>query len=402
MKNSNKIKRIALVLTTAIIIAGCKATTEDHPNPVIPATSENIANIIKNLQGEGPHKITVTGTITNENIDSIKNELKANSNAKVSLNMSATTNLATLPADAFESCTSLTEIALPSSLTTIDERAFSNCKSLKKIILPSNLKIINGYAFSECSSLEEIILSSSINKIDEGAFNGCKSLKSINIPASVNYLDPTAFSGCSSLKTLTVEEENTKFSSRENIIYTKGQDLLLCAAGGITSANILSSVTEIGEAAFKDCTSLKEVDIPNSVTVIQNLAFYGCSALESVTIPAAVNSLQQSVFKDCTSLKEVAIPNSVVSIENLAFSGCSALESVTIPAAVDSLENKVFDGCTSLKSFAFAKTNSWYRTDNSDDWTNRMNGQFYPVTNPAVNATYFNVKGQNSYWYRKD
>ncbi|MGI5070624.1 leucine-rich repeat domain-containing protein [Treponema pectinovorum] len=360
MKNSNKIKRIALVLTTAIIIAGCKTTTEDHSNPVISATSENIANIIKNLQGEGPHKITVTGTITNENIDSIKNELKAiskaNSNAKVSLNMSATTNLETLPADAFESCTSLTEIALPSSLTTIDERAFSNCKSLKKIILPSNLKIINGYAFSECSSLEEIILSSDINKIDEGAFNGCKSLKSINIPASVNYLDHTAFSGCSSLKTLTVEEENTKFSSRENIIYTKGQDLLLCAAGGITSANILSSVTEIGEGAFKDCTSLKEV----------------------------------------------AIPDSVVSIEKLAFSGCSALESVTIPAAVNSLENTVFEGCTSLKRFAFANTNNWYKTDNLHDWESGMNGQLFDVTNPITNATYFNVKGQNSYWYRKD
>lgn len=44
-------------------------------------------------------------------------------------------------------------------------------------------------------------------------------------------------------------------------------------------------VTKIGESAFKDCSELTQVNIPNSVTEIDVLAFYGCSGLTQVTVP---------------------------------------------------------------------------------------------------------------------
>ena len=40
--------------------------------------------------------------------------------------------------------------------------------------------------------------------------------------------------------------------------------------------------TVIGEGAFKDCTSLESIDIPNSVTEIGEVAFEDCTSLKSI------------------------------------------------------------------------------------------------------------------------
>ena len=72
---------------------------------------------------------------------------------------------------------------------------------------------------------------------------------------------------------------------------------------------------------FKDCTSLKEVIIPNSVESIGDRAFRGCTNLKEVNIPNSVKSIGDEAFKDCSSLQTVIIPNSVESIGYKAFEG---------------------------------------------------------------------------------
>lgn len=59
------------------------------------------------------------------------------------------------------------------------------------------------------------------------------------------------------------------------------------------------SVTSIGAFAFRDCSSLTSVTIPNSVTSIGNNAFEVCSGLTSVTIPNSVTSILGSAFFYC-------------------------------------------------------------------------------------------------------
>ncbi|MCQ2198803.1 MAG: leucine-rich repeat domain-containing protein [Paludibacteraceae bacterium] len=44
-------------------------------------------------------------------------------------------------------------------------------------------------------------------------------------------------------------------------------------------------MTEIGEFAFNDCTSLKSVEIPSSVKSIGENAFNLCKSLKSARVP---------------------------------------------------------------------------------------------------------------------
>jgi hypothetical protein len=68
---------------------------------------------------------------------------------------------------------------------------------------------------------------------------------------------------------------------------------------GLTSINIPNSMTSIGNSAFYECTSLKNIDIPDSVTIIDNFAFCG-SGLEKVTIPSCLNIIGKHAF--CNTL----------------------------------------------------------------------------------------------------
>ena len=118
---------------------------------------------------------------------------------------------------------------------------------------------------------------------------------------------------------------------------------------GLTSVIIPNSVTWIGIGAFEGCTGLTSITIPNSVTSIGDYTFYGCTGLTSVTIPNSVTSIGERTFGYCEGLTEVTIPNSVTSIGAAAFIGCSGLTKVTIGNSVTSIGDLAFCDCYSIK-----------------------------------------------------
>ena len=148
----------------------------------------------------------------------------------------------------------------------------------------------------------------------------------------------------------------------------------------LTSVTIPNSVTTISNCAFECCSNLTSVTIPNSVTTIGWEAFSECGNLTSVTIPDSVTKIEDRAFVYCSSLKEFkskfaspdgrclivngklvafapagiteyTIPNSVTTIIDDAFYGCESLESVTIPNSVKTIGELAFCGCSNLKEF---------------------------------------------------
>ena len=60
-------------------------------------------------------------------------------------------------------------------------------------------------------------------------------------------------------------------------------------------------------------------------------AFRGCSGLTSIVIPNSVREIGSSAFSGCSGLTAISIPNSVTEIGDYALSGCSGLTSIVIP-----------------------------------------------------------------------
>ena len=119
---------------------------------------------------------------------------------------------------------------------------------------------------------------------------------------------------------------------------------------GLTSVTLPEGVTSIGSRAFSDCTSLASVTIPSSVTSIGSSAFFDCTSLTSVILPSSVTSIGSSAFYYCTSLASITLPEGVTSIGSSAFFRCTSLTSITIPKSVTSIGGGAFYNCLFLRS----------------------------------------------------
>lgn len=100
-------------------------------------------------------------------------------------------------------------------------------------------------------------------------------------------------------------------------------------------------VTEIGESAFYQCSSLYSVTIPDTVNSIGNLAF-ALTGITQIQIPDGVKTVGYSAFGMCTGLKSVVIPSSVTELGDRAFMGCSRLERAEVYAQITDLKMRTF------------------------------------------------------------
>ena len=184
---------------------------------------------------------------------------------------------------AFEGCSSLTSLTIPSSVTSIDNSVFSGCSGLTSLTIPSSVTRIGQSAFEGCSGLTSLTISSSVTEICDYVFKGCSGLTSLTIPSSVTSISSGAFLFCglTNLYYIIDDEIETYLSKGHPYIDVECGFEYYLNDKKITSVVIPSTITELGEYAFQNCRDLTSVYVSWPVPLSASSAFSGADISKS-------------------------------------------------------------------------------------------------------------------------
>ena len=251
----------------------------------------------------------------------------------------------------FSGCSGLTSLTLPAGITEISDYAFYGCSGLTSLTLPASITSIGSYAFYGCSGLTSLTLPAGITRIGSWAFQGCSGLTSLTLPAGITWIGYSTFEGCSGLTSLTLPAGISEIS-----------DEAFLGCSGLTSLTLTSGITKIGDGTFVGCSGLKEVrfcindnldtyltkghpyigvncgikyyindkeitsiEIPSNVTTLGNYVFEGCSGLTSLTLPAGITEIGDGAFSYCSGLTSIYVYAEIVpKIGRVEFTGVDA------------------------------------------------------------------------------
>ncbi|MBR2463313.1 MAG: leucine-rich repeat domain-containing protein [Spirochaetaceae bacterium] len=277
--------------------------------------------------------------------------------------------------DAFYGCSSLKKINLPASLRFIGGSAFGGCCSLEPVALPEGLVALGSIELQELNregldqnlqatlaELEELKVSlwsglgnaplfdgwidctdlalpAGLRLLGSGVVRDCDRLAQLDLPQGLVYIGDSAFEGCHSLKSLELPDGLQFLASRifyqcdslESVVIGEGITSLpgvFCFRSSLVSVTLPQSLTAIGEEAFMDCRSLRELALPAHLETIGDEAFHGCNSLERVVFPASLKKLGKKAFGSCKGLQSVVLPATIEEIGAEAFSWCKGLKQV--------------------------------------------------------------------------
>ncbi len=181
-------------------------------------------------------------------------------------------------------------ISFPSTIKSIEGYCFFYFKA-ESFNLPDGLESIAGFAFCGTSSKDStLVIPSTVSWIGEHGFYGAR-FKRIKLPDNLKIINDYSFTGrC--LEEITLPQ----------------------------------ALTEIGDYAFENTSSLKGIEFPEGLENI-GIGAFRQSGLKSVAVRLKIERLDDDVFSYCDSLRQVVIGEDVFSIKE-AFTGCAALKDI--------------------------------------------------------------------------
>ena len=156
----------------------------------------------------------------------------------------------------------------------------------------------------------------------------------------------------------------------------------------------------IGDSAFYNCKGISNINLPHGVTTLGDKSFYDCDALSNIVFSESLNTIGELAFYDCDSLKDLIFGNSISSIGKYAFYSCSSLESLKIGRNVSLIDVAAFYKCESLTSVYCTPTTPpaihyGYYTAMDESYAGRTGGGAFPFNSDM--KIYVHRVSYNSY-----
>ena len=286
-----------------------------------------------------------------------------------------------------KSCNSLEnlEFSQLENLEEIMDSSFQKVK-LNTISFPSKLKVIESNCFTNCNSLKSISIPISCKQVGSLSFSNCEKLQTLEIPISTQFVEESttydeiytnivkdAFKS-SPIKTITI------YGSGELIYILMNQ--ISNQFSGLETITLKEGITNIGENAFVELSTLTTLNIPSTVEFISGGAIQKCYNVEPIiSIDNPFITYSEDVFykiqnenkakslltaidneNSATSLltaisrkdkNEFDIPEGVETIEKKAFYGNEFVETIILPYSTKSIGNSAFKKCPRLTKIIF-------------------------------------------------
>ncbi|SHM20410.1 Leucine rich repeat-containing protein [Xylanibacter ruminicola] len=326
------------------------------------AEGSGTAKLTKGVKGSSETEFIIGPTATSSkgntyNVTAIAGEAFKSIGAEFK-NLTISEEIKEIGISAFQGCSKIERIVLPTTLSKIGESAFSGCNNLadiKPTLGEDSLKIteIGASAFYNCTSLEKITLPSTLESIGLNAFAGCSKLTEIeSFIETLFEIDETVFPNYSATLYVPCESRDAylnapvwknftekHISAGERKVYEDEESGLKYAYASCgTTATLIKSDPIKNNIVIRDSIGSNIV-----VTEIAASALKDQKNIESVIIPEGVTSIGASAFENCTKLNKIELPKSLVSIGDQAFGNCGNIKMIISKILCDNLSSLTGD-----------------------------------------------------------
>lgn len=153
-----------------------------------------------------------------------------------------------------------------------------------------------------------------------------------------------------------------------------------------------TQITTIGNAAFANCTQLKEVILPETVTSINSSAFLRCENMEKINLESTkITIVSAYAFSYCEKLKSIKIPDTVTYIAERAFQYCEALETLELPNSLETIQFGAFYKNIKIKEIRIPSTVT----------TIGENAFMYSAKDGKIYVPFTEVEGKPEGWHER-